>query len=114
QGAVGEGGQVREGLVGRAPQRRAAGNRDRLRGPAGDHARLGRPCTEGAGQAVQDAALDFVDDVGGQVFVTERLRVRGKAISNHEGSPSKLKWLNENCTTPAMAQRAGFCYGRSV
>src|SRR2546426_400240 len=46
QGAVGEGGQVREGRVARAPQRRAVGDRDRLRDPAGDHAGLGCPRAE--------------------------------------------------------------------
>src|SRR2546428_2467323 len=91
QGAVGEGGQVRDGRVPRAPQRRAVGNRDCLRNPAGDHARLGCPRTEGAGQAVQNAALDFVDNVGGQAFVTERLHVGGEAIGNHVGSPSQTE-----------------------
>src|SRR2546428_10906086 len=91
QGAVGEGGQVREGRGPRAPQRRAVGKRDCLRGPAGDHARLSCPRAEGAGQAVQNAALDFVDNVGGQAFVTERLRVGGEAIGNHVGSPSQTE-----------------------
>src|SRR2546426_1015478 len=46
---------------------------------------------EGAGQAVQDAAIDFVDNVGGQAFVTERLRIGGEAIGNHGGSPSQTE-----------------------
>src|SRR5437879_5708517 len=91
QGAVGEGGQIREGRVGRAPQRRAVGDRDRLRDPAGDHARFSRPRAEGAGEAVQDSALDFVNDLSRQVFVTERLRVGGEAISNHRGFPSQTE-----------------------
>src|SRR5436309_8332512 len=111
QGAVGEGSQVRESRVARAPQRRAVGNRDRLRDPAGDHAGPGCPRAEDAGQAVQNAALDFVDDLCGQVFVTERLRVGGEAIGNHAGSPPKLNVLKQNCTTPVMAGGPRFCYG---
>src|SRR5436853_128655 len=117
QGAVGEGGQIREGRVGRAPQRRAVGDRDRLRDPAGDHARFSRPRAEGAGEAVQDSALDFVNDLSGKFFCPGAdIKELAELNSVHQGTELSGRGqalLNriERFDKPVIAAINGACLG---
>src|SRR5881628_1426360 len=90
QRSVGEGGQVRQSLVDGAPQSRASCNLDRLGQVTSNPAGWRVPGAEGAAQAVQGAAFDFMDNGRRETAVGQRPVVLSEAIGDHGGTPSIL------------------------
>ena len=88
QRPVGEGGQIRKGLMPCPPQRRAVHALHCLCRAAGDPARLGGPAAEGTPEAVQDPAFDLMYHGGGKMRIGKRPTVLGEAIGNHETATS--------------------------
>src|SRR5436853_3321117 len=88
QRSVGEGGQVRQSLVAGAPQSRASCNLDRPGQATSNAAGWRVPSAEGAAQAVQDAAFDFMDNGGRETAVGQKPIVLSEAIGDHGGAPS--------------------------